>query len=307
MTSIITPEFIAKCKEDFKKADLNGDGVLDATEFKAGNYCSPSQKDQIDLLFSEYKHSGDWKMDVDEFIAMVASTKGVKEDGVDKDLAEFLLFDKDHSGTITIDELHQCMQLSNPGVEIAFEQVQTMFRFMDANGDGHIDYAEYQKVVKATKASTEQEKVDEIHAVFLLIDKDGSGQISVEEFFEFLVATNPGVKVELEQVRGTFKILDTNGDGHIDYDEFRKMASAMTTAIVDEKVDEVRAGFALIDKNGDKVVSPEEFFEFLVATNPGMQISMEAVMAAFKKYDTNGDGFIDFEEFKVMAKELMGK
>lgn len=306
MTSIVTPEFVAKCKEDFKAVDTNGDGFLDEKEFKAGSYCSPAQKDTICSLFKEYKHSDDWKMNIDEFIAMIASSpKGTDE--FDKDLAEFLLFDKDHSGTITIDELHQCLKLSNPGTEVAFEQVQTMFKFMDANGDGHIDYEEYKKVVKATKASTEQEKVDEVRAVFMLIDKDGNGYISVEEFYDFLVITNPGVKIEIEQVRGTFKILDTNGDGHISYDEFKKMAGAMKTAIKDEKVDEVRAGFVVIDKNGDNFISPEEFFEFLSATNPGMKISMDAVMQAFKKYDTNGDGLIDFEEFKVMAKDLMGK
>ena len=35
MTSVITSEFVAKCKEDFKKADLNRDGFLDFDEFKA--------------------------------------------------------------------------------------------------------------------------------------------------------------------------------------------------------------------------------------------------------------------------------
>lgn len=233
MVSILTPEFIAKCKEDFKVIDANGDGFLDEKEFRAGSNCSATQKDGICSLLKENKHSEDWKMDVDEFIAMMAaSTKG---DEFDKDLADFLFLDKDHNGLVSFEEYFQAVIRDCPDPEKNKGIIQEVFNRMDTNGDGNIDFEEYKNVSKLMEEPKDGEKVDELKAGFILIDKDGNGLVTVDEYYNFLKAVVPEEQINMDEVKLIFKEFDTNGDGFIDFEEFKVMMAKLNQAIGEQK------------------------------------------------------------------------
>lgn len=55
--------------------------------------------------------------------------------------AAFAYFDKDGSGTISRDELRQCLQSED--FSMTEEEINTMLEGVDADGDGEVDYQEF--------------------------------------------------------------------------------------------------------------------------------------------------------------------
>ncbi|MDC8830995.1 EF-hand domain-containing protein [Alteromonas gilva] len=62
------------------------------------------------------------------------------------------------------------------------------------------------------------EKIEEIQKDFNFFDRDGNGQIDLQEFIELLTVISP--KTKASHVEEGFKLIDENDDGYIDFDEF---------------------------------------------------------------------------------------
>ena len=67
----------------------------------------------------------------------------------------------------------------------------------------------------------------------------------------------------------------------------------------DEWLESMRAAFASFDKDGTGSISVEELREVLVE-NLGQQVSDDELDRLVKLADANGDGEIDFDEFKAL-------
>jgi len=98
-----------------------------------------------------------------------------------------------------------------------------MFKAVDTDNSGFIDYSEF--VVAATSQSqlTSQEK---LRAAFKMFDKDGSGIISADEIREVLCFGGTNSLSE-EQVDAIIKQVDENGDGEIQFEEFVTMMTGL--------------------------------------------------------------------------------
>ena len=59
---------------------------------------------------------------------------------------------------------------------------------------------------------------DEIHALFRVLDQDGSGTISADELM--LVMTYDGEKITVKEVEELIREADSDGDGEINLEEF---------------------------------------------------------------------------------------
>jgi len=91
-----------------------------------------------------------------------------------------------------------------------------MFRQIDIDGNGSIDYTEF---VMATMNEKELTSNQRLTAAFKLFDKDGSGAISPDE-----IKTVLGIDSATEgQLAALIKEVDENGDGEIQFEEFCKM------------------------------------------------------------------------------------
>jgi len=112
------------------------------------------------------------------FIASQLMTKQEREN-----LAKiFNAFDKNGDGKLSMEELREGY-LEHYGKVLSNQEVEQMFRSVDTDNSGFIDYTEF--VVAATNQQnlTSQEK---LHAAFKMFDKDGSGIISSEEIRQVL-------------------------------------------------------------------------------------------------------------------------
>merc|ERR1712226_284091 len=130
----------------------------------------------------------------------------------------FSLFDKDGDGTITTKELGTVMRSlgQNP------TEAELHARWMDADGNGTIDFPEFLTMMARKMKYTDSE--EEIRAAFRVFDKDGNGFISAAELRH--VMTNLGEKLTDEEVDEMIREADVDGDGQINYEEFVKMMMA---------------------------------------------------------------------------------
>jgi calmodulin len=134
-------------------------------------------------------------------------------------LAEFKeafgVFDKDGSGTITVDELDAVMK--GLGHNPTKQELDAIFAEVDKDGNGKIDFSEF-----LTMMSPKAGQYDEaIMNTFKSFDKDGSGKISHAELKAAMAQM--GAKMSDAEIDEMIKVADQDGDGQIDYSEFLKI------------------------------------------------------------------------------------
>merc|ERR1712045_238217 len=86
----------------------------------------------------------------------------------------FEAMDKNHHGTITLQELRQVM---HDKFEISDEETNQVFEAMDSNHDDTIHYSEFLAAMMTTRISVHS---DLLRSAFRRFDTDSSGYITVE-------------------------------------------------------------------------------------------------------------------------------
>lgn len=81
-----------------------------------------------------------------EFMAAMEEIYSVPQDKVNEVVEAFTIFDKDHDGKITLDEMKNI--LLKYGKDFNEEEVEEIFRLIDTNNDGSLSYAEFADIWK---------------------------------------------------------------------------------------------------------------------------------------------------------------
>ena len=131
----------------------------------------------------------------------------------------------------------------------------------------------------------------------MAIDVNGDGSLSMEEIEQGLKR----LKVQnIDELLESLKAADTDNSGTIDYTEF---IAATLDSQVYMKDQYLKAAFDMFDKDGSGAIDNKEVIELLNGDELASYASKSAISTALKEIDQNGDGEIDFEEFKAMMKK----
>lgn len=148
----------------------------------------------------------------------------------------FNSFDKDGSGTISVEEIARAMK--NIGNEMSEEEVREMVKDLDQDGSGEIDFEEFTTLMHRTEEPAQEETVpeeaiqeepaqeefteqeDEVIRAFKSFDRDDSGTLSMSEFKDILTSFDD--KLNDYEIENIFKQADLDHDGQLNYREFVK-------------------------------------------------------------------------------------
>lgn len=134
IASRIPEDQIKALREAFSKFDKNGDGKLTVDELKEGvqmiRGCQLTEGD-IEMAMSIMDSNKNGYIDYTEFIAAcLQSYNYLKENHLK---TAFSYFDKDGSGTISLEELKQCLQ--NEDFTLPEEMIAKLLQEVDINND----------------------------------------------------------------------------------------------------------------------------------------------------------------------------
>ena len=148
-TDQLTEEEIAEFKKAFSLFDKDEDGTISARELgvvmKALGQ-NPSQA-ELQALIDEVDVDGSGTVDFPEYLAMMA--RKMKDTGTEREIkAAFNVFDKDGNGFIGASELREVMK--SMGEKCSMAEAEEMIREADQDGDGHVSYEEFLKMMTTT-------------------------------------------------------------------------------------------------------------------------------------------------------------
>lgn len=133
----------------------------------------------------------------------------------------------------------------------------------------------------------------QISKAFEELDKDGNGYVDVAELTEYIAkrSTIQIPRAEAERRASEYiKSLDQDGDGQISKEEFTD--GRLSKKIQEEN--EIQKHFSEIDKDGDGFITQGE-----LATLFNNTLSKHLIEAMIEEIDTDNDGKISFQEFRV--------
>ncbi|CAN0841921.1 Probable calcium-binding protein CML25 [Linum grandiflorum] len=120
---------------------------------------------------------------------------------------------------------------------------------------------------------------DELELVFKKFDVNGDGKISASELGSIM--SSLGQKASEEELQKMITEFDADGDGFIDFKEFVEL---------------------IYDIDGNGSITAEELHK--VMGSLGEDCSIAECRKMISGVDNDGDGTIDFEEFKMMMLRL---
>lgn len=136
-------------------------------------------------------------------------------------------------------------------------------------------------------------QIKDLTEIFKALDDNNDGTLTYPEMVKAMEAKKIAVP---EDLMALMKEIDSDGSGSIDYTEF-------VAATLDKRMyigeQNLWQAFRVFDLDGDGKITQEELKSVLSADGVGNHLDNAKIKEMIAEADKNGDGQIDFEEFKA--------
>ncbi|KAI3744368.1 hypothetical protein L1987_57447 [Smallanthus sonchifolius] len=143
---------------------------------------------------------------------------------------------------------------------------------------------------------------EEVKNIFNRFDTNGDGKISEEELIGILKSL--GSDTSPDEVKRTMAEIDADSDGSISLEEFIAFCKGIAGESEGDWISDLRQAFKLYDLNNNGVISANELQQIL--SRLGESYTVENCANMIKSVDSDGDGFVNFEEFRKMMSKNAG-
>ncbi|XP_022725733.1 probable calcium-binding protein CML25 [Durio zibethinus] len=151
-----------------------------------------------------------------------------------------------------------------------------------------------QSPMRTPSRNISQTQLKELEEVFKKFDVNGDGKISSSELGSIMGSV--GRRPSEEELQKMIKEFDADGDGFLNFNEFVELNTKGVDS--DEVLENLKDAFSVYDIDGNGSISAEELHEVLKSL--GDECSIAECRKMISGIDKDGNGMIDFEEFKVM-------
>ena len=135
--------------------------------------------------------------------------------------------------------------------------------------------------------------------LYRYFNKAGDCRLTKEELIDGLCKYRDNEEVN-EKVDNLIYLLDNDNNGYIEYEEFLRACINKKEILNDEYL---KYAFKFLDKENKNLLSAEEINSaFLIGKNKLFEVAINKVI---NDLDTDGDGMINFDEFKQLMLKTM--
>ncbi|VFQ71404.1 unnamed protein product [Cuscuta campestris] len=132
--------------------------------------------------------------------------------------------------------------------------------------------------------------------VFAYFDENGDGRVSPAELQRGVRAA--GGELTAEEAEMAVRLSDSDGDGLLGPEDFARMMEEEGAAAVAAREEELLGAFKMYVGEGGSEITPRSLKNMM--RRLGEAADTEKCRAMITMFDVNGDGVLDFEEFKTM-------
>lgn len=147
--------------------------------------------------------------------------------------------------------------------------------------------------VESTSTSSKPFNEELVQRVFNYFDEDEDGKITASELRTCMTAVG-GREMTLAEAEMAVQTADSDGDGMLGLDDFSKLLEGSCGT----EEDELREAFGLYAAEGTSSITAKSLKRML--SRLGQSTSVDDCRAMIRKFDLNGDGVLNFDEFRVM-------
>lgn len=243
----LTDEEVSALQENYRRMDVNGDGMVDPMELEAAlrQHLLPKFPDLTDENFKE-------------IVTVVMASADADRDGA-LSLSEFIRSYQEDQGVLPAAFLETTLEAERSSRDLTAEETALLreaFAVLDKNGDGFLDIEDLYSALWDTLASNGEDEAqirDLCDLIMITADRNMLGRLSMTDFIRsFLLnvqlmqipvaVAQERVRIackklqemhdsgELEKLVMVFEDLDSNGDGYVDRQE---MVSVLKTLFRD--------------------------------------------------------------------------
>ena len=212
-----------------------------------------------------------------------------------KDLIEHIFCDEDKRYNAEEVLKHPWLTEISPNIKGAINKISIKHLEKYKNSSN------FKKFVLTYMAARLKEKeINDLKEMFLEIDANKDGTISIDEIKKCLIEVNNQDKLSIsdKEIEDIFKSIDTNNSKRIDYTEFISAMLDESSFCQEERLMEI---FKMLDKDGSGKISKNEIKNALNKE----KVREDDLNHFIQQFDLNGDGEIDYYEFVNGMSEVV--